>query len=107
MHRTNEIALAAEGTDRLLAELEATRHLICKSVQRAASIRAVGNIVVVQAMNRGADAVMRAVAEAKAKAKAKAKGPDLGGHGRARQPLGPQVAVCYRPRRRREALGGT
>lgn len=64
MHRTIEIALAPQGTDRLLAELKAIPHVMCLSVRRGVSIKPPGDVVVVQTLNRGADAVMRAVAVA-------------------------------------------
>ncbi|MBP1807651.1 hypothetical protein [Rubellimicrobium aerolatum] len=60
MHRTIEITLAPAGTDRLLAELAADEHVMGLSVQRGASIKPPGDVVVVQTLNRGADAVMLA-----------------------------------------------
>lgn len=64
MHRTIEIALSPQGTDALVPELSANEHVVGLSVQRGASIKPPGDIVVVQTLNRGADAVMLAAAEA-------------------------------------------
>lgn len=63
MHRTIEITLPSEATDHLLTELERNEHVMGLSVQRGASIKPPGDIVVVQTLNRGADAVMRSAAE--------------------------------------------
>ena len=64
MHRTIEIALSPAGTEQLLAELRSNEHVLGLSIQRGASIKPPGDIVVVQTLNRGADAVMQAVAAA-------------------------------------------
>lgn len=64
MHRTVEITLPPRATEQLLAELAANEHVISLSVQRGASIKPPGDVVVVQTLNRGADAVMRSAAQA-------------------------------------------
>lgn len=64
MHRTIEIAAGAEASAALVAALERQEHVVGLHVHRAASMVPPGDLVVAHVLNRGADAVMRAVAEA-------------------------------------------
>ena len=58
MHRTIEITAAAPISDPLLADLGKLDHVIGLSVQRDASIKPPGDVIVVHVLNRGADEVM-------------------------------------------------
>jgi len=64
MHRTLTLTLPAETTGWLLSELAGNPHIVSLSVHHGASVKPAGDVVVVQTLNRGADDVMRAVAEA-------------------------------------------
>jgi hypothetical protein len=64
VHRTIEIAAAAEASSALVAALERQEHVVGLYVHRGASVVPRGDLVVAHVLNRGADAVMRAVAEA-------------------------------------------
>lgn len=64
MHRTREIAAGAGASAALVAALERQEHVVGLLVHRGASIVPPGDLVVAHVLNRGADAVMRAVAEA-------------------------------------------
>ena len=59
MHRTIEITVPPASTDALIGQLEKSDHLISLSVHRGASIKPPGDVVVVHALNRDADRVMR------------------------------------------------
>ena len=67
MHRTIEITIPPKHTDTLVGELEDLENVLGLSVQRGASIKPKGDIVTVQALNRGADDVLRRVQEAQAR----------------------------------------
>ena len=64
MHRTIEIAAGAGASASLVAALERQEHVVGLRVHRGASVVPPGDVVVAHVLNRGADAVMRAVAEA-------------------------------------------
>ena len=68
MHRTIEIAVGAGASATLLAALEQDEHVVGLAVHRGASIVPPGDLVVVHVLNRGADAVMRSIAEAERRA---------------------------------------
>lgn len=59
MHRTIEITIPAGSTPWLTQELEKMEHVIGLSVQRGASIKPPGDVIVVHALNRGVDEVLR------------------------------------------------
>jgi hypothetical protein len=59
MHRAIEITVPSEQTDTLIEELKSLEHVIGLSVLRGASVKPEGDIIVVNALNRGADDVMR------------------------------------------------
>ena len=61
MHRHFTIALPATATDALLDELQRTRGVVSVAVHRGASVKPPGDVVSVDALNRGADAVLLAV----------------------------------------------
>ena len=64
MHRTIEIAAGPDAAAALAAALERQDGVVGLAVHRGASVVPAGDVVVVHVLNRGADAVMRAVAEA-------------------------------------------
>jgi hypothetical protein len=64
MHRAIEITVSPEDTDKLIEELKSLEHVIGLSVLRGASVKPKGDVVVVNALNRGADCVMRCVQRA-------------------------------------------
>lgn len=59
MHRTIEITVPSGSTPWLLQELEKLDHVVGLSVHRGASIKPPGDVIVVHALNRGADDVLR------------------------------------------------
>ena len=65
MHRTIEITVPPVSTDALIGQLEKSDHLVSLSVHRGASIKPPSDVVVVHALNRDADRVMRLVHEAR------------------------------------------
>lgn len=65
MHRTIEIVVSPASTDALIGKLEKSDHLISLSVHRGASIKPPGDVLVVHALNRDADRVMRLADEAR------------------------------------------
>ena len=65
MHRTIEMVVPAESTDALIGQLEKSDHLISLTVHRGASIKPPGDVLVVHALNRDADRVMRLANEAR------------------------------------------
>lgn len=68
MHRTVEITILPKAADALVAELRGLEHVVGVARQRGASVQPAGcDVVVVHALNRGTDAVMRAVADAAAR----------------------------------------
>jgi hypothetical protein len=67
MHRTIEITIPPQHTDALVGELEHLEDVLGLSVQRGASVKPKGDVVTVQALNRGADDVLRRVQEAQAR----------------------------------------
>lgn len=64
MHRCLEITVPAGSTPRLLRDLEAIDAVIGLSVRRGASVKPPGDVVVVHALNRGLDQVLRCSAYA-------------------------------------------
>lgn len=58
MHRTIEIAIPGGSTAWLVRELEKMDEVVGLSVQRGASVKPQGDVVVVHALNRGIDAVL-------------------------------------------------
>ena len=64
MHRTIEMTVPPASTDTLIAKLEKSDHLVGLSVHRGASIKPPGDVLVVHALNRDADRVMRLAHEA-------------------------------------------
>ncbi len=68
MQRTIEITAPPETMDSLLPDLLREEHVVSISRQRGTSVQPPGcDVVVVHALNRGTDAVMRAVAQAAAR----------------------------------------
>lgn len=68
MHRTIEITVLPEAADVLIAALQDIEHVVGVARQRGASVQPAGcDVVVVHALNRGTDAVMRSVADAAAR----------------------------------------
>ena len=68
MHRTIEVTLLPAAADTLAAALQGLQHVVGVARQRGASVQPAGcDVIVVHALNRGTDAVMRAVAEAAAR----------------------------------------
>lgn len=68
MHRTIEITVRPAAADPLVALLQGIEHVIGIARQRGASVQPPGcDVVVVHALNRGTDAVMRAVADTAAR----------------------------------------
>lgn len=65
MHRTIEITLAPDAADRLVDELTRIEGVVGLSRHRSASIVPAGDVLVVHALNRGADDVLRAAAAAR------------------------------------------
>ncbi|QIN78242.1 DUF389 domain-containing protein [Rubrobacter marinus] len=65
MHRTIEITAPPAATDFLISKLEKSDHLIGLTVHRGASIKPPGDVLVVHALNRDADRVMRLADEAR------------------------------------------
>ncbi|SMB99003.1 hypothetical protein SAMN00120144_3660 [Hymenobacter roseosalivarius DSM 11622] len=61
MHRTLEITVPPTATDTLRENLVALEEVIGLSVQRSASVKPVGDILIVHVLNRGADEVLRRV----------------------------------------------
>jgi len=59
MHRTIEITVPAGSTSWLSQELEQMEHVIGLAVLKGASIKPPGDVVVVHALNRGVDEVLR------------------------------------------------
>jgi hypothetical protein len=59
MHRAIEITLPPASTDALISELKKSDYLIGLSVQRGASIKPPGDVIVVHTLNRDADRVLR------------------------------------------------
>lgn len=53
MHRTIEINVPSTYTDTLIEELERLEHVITVSVLRGASIKPLGDVVTVHALNAG------------------------------------------------------
>ena len=64
MHRTIEITVAPTQTDRLCRELEQVEHVIGLSLQRGASIKPPGDVIIVHTLNRGVDDILRRVSAA-------------------------------------------
>jgi hypothetical protein len=64
VHRHFSIVVSPGATDGLVAELRATAGVVRLSVLRGASVQPPGDVVSVEALNRGADAVLLAVQRA-------------------------------------------
>lgn len=64
MHRSLEISVDPSATEALTQELEQLDDVIGLSVHRGASVKPPGDVLVVHALNRGGDDVMRLVARA-------------------------------------------
>ncbi|OUJ74667.1 DUF389 domain-containing protein [Hymenobacter crusticola] len=59
MHRTLELSIPPTATDALQQELASLDEVIGLSLQRGASLKPVGDILLVHVLNRGADEVLR------------------------------------------------
>lgn len=66
MHRTIQITVSPDATPWLVARLEDMEHVLGISLNRGASILPPGDIVVVHALNRGIDGVLKAAEAARA-----------------------------------------
>ena len=66
MHRTIELTVPPATTDRLTRELAQIEPVVGLSVQRGASIKPPGDILIVHVLNRGADAVLTCADAARA-----------------------------------------
>ena len=65
MHRTIEVTVSPAAADALVADLQELEHVVGVARQHGASVQPAGcDVVVVHALNRGTDAVMRAAADA-------------------------------------------
>jgi hypothetical protein len=64
MHRHFSIVVSSDATDALVDELRDTAGVVRLSVLRGASVQPPGDVVSVEALNRGADAVLLAVKRA-------------------------------------------
>lgn len=64
MHRTFTVAVPPAATDELAGGLAALDEVVAVSVVRGVSVKPPGDVVIVHLLNRGADAVLRLVAEA-------------------------------------------
>ena len=62
MHRTIEITVPDGSTPGLVKELEGSEHVIGLAVLRGASVKPPGDVVVVHALNRGVDDVLKCAA---------------------------------------------
>lgn len=65
MHRTIEITVPADVTPELAQELETMEHVVGLSVLRGASLKPPGDVLIVHALNRGVDEVLRCANEAR------------------------------------------
>lgn len=65
MHRHFSIAVPSATTDGLLEELQRNPAVVSLSVHRGASVQPPGDVIGVEALNRGADAVLRTVEHAR------------------------------------------
>lgn len=63
MQRTVEIATPSDRTDQLISQLEPLDDVIGLSVQWGGSIKPVGDVIIVHALNKGIDEVLRQVAD--------------------------------------------
>jgi hypothetical protein len=61
MHRTIELTVPPHVTDSLQAELTSLDEVIGLTLQRGASLKPVGDVLIVHVLNRGADEVLRRV----------------------------------------------
>ncbi len=64
MHRTIQIAVPEAASDELIAALMNDENVISLSVSRGESLKPPGDVITVHVLNRGADAVFKAVARA-------------------------------------------
>lgn len=64
MHHTIEIVLPSAATDELLKTLDEDDGVLALHVQREASVKPLGDVVTVQALNRSVDAVLATAAHA-------------------------------------------
>ncbi len=65
LHRAIEITAPSASTNALIRDLVRSDHLVNLSVHRGASIKPPGDVLMVHALNRDADRVMRLVEEAR------------------------------------------
>lgn len=77
MHRAIEITVPPVSTDTLIRELEKSDRLISLSVHRGTSIKPPGDVLMVHALNRDADRVMRLVDEARVEGEVSVKTHEL------------------------------
>jgi len=63
MQRTVQVATPSNRTDQLISQLEPLDDVIGLSVQRGGSIKPVGDVLVINALNKGIDEVLRRVAD--------------------------------------------
>ncbi|RPD49584.1 DUF389 domain-containing protein [Hymenobacter sediminis] len=68
MHRTIELTIPPHLTDSLQAELTSLEEVIGLTLQRGASLKPAGDVLIVHVLNRGADEVLRRVQTAVPKA---------------------------------------
>ena len=63
MQRTVQVATPGDRTDQLIRQLEPLDEVIGLSVQRGGSVKPVGDVLTINALNQGIDEVLRRVAE--------------------------------------------
>ncbi|MBO0934001.1 DUF389 domain-containing protein [Fibrella aquatilis] len=63
MHRTFSVSLPSSHTDRLLDQLRPLAYVVGLSIERGSSIKPPGDVLTIQVLNRGADEVLRCVAD--------------------------------------------
>lgn len=63
MQRTVQVATPSDRTDQLIRQIEPLDDVIGLSVQRGGSIKPVGDILIINALNKGIDEVLRRVAD--------------------------------------------
>lgn len=70
-HRTIEITVPPANTGALISKLKKSYQLVGLTVHRGASIKPPGDVLVVHALNRDADRVMRLADEARSEGQAR------------------------------------
>ena len=63
MQRTVQVATPSDRTDQLISQLQPLDDVIGLSVQRGGSLKPVGDILVINALNKGIDEVLRRIAD--------------------------------------------